>query len=66
MGIVIVADVGAIRKAIEHLPDSAGVLLEDNHGTKYEATHVWAIGKNTDAPGLILSIVPDTELIRPG
>ena len=38
------------------LPLTAGVLLEDQYGRKYEVAHAYTIGTKTDDPGLIIKI----------
>lgn len=49
--------VGYLRAAIADLPDTAGILLEDDWGRKYDLVRARAIGTRTDDPGLILHVV---------
>lgn len=46
-----------LQEAINALPSlTAGVILEDQYGQKYDLIRSFAIGTRTDDPGLVLKI----------
>jgi hypothetical protein len=50
--------VAAIRQALDGLPDTAGVLIEDDLGWQSVLARVFSVGRSTDDPGLVLKTEP--------
>ena len=48
--------VADVRAALEKLPDTAGVIVEDSWGQQYEMVIARAIGTKTNDPGLVLKV----------
>lgn len=48
--------VGDLAAQIDHLPDTARILVEGRDGSQYEVVRVMTVGTATDDPGLIVQV----------
>lgn len=45
-----------LKAALEKLPDTATIIVEDDFGWKYEVVRVFTIGTSTPDPGLVIKV----------